>query len=98
MLRQKLQSADDRIIARGEKATEVAEAEAKLKEARLLKKEEKTAQATADSATRYKNTLKFIGDTYGKLPGPVKKAIPFVPKNVLSVKRLSPTEKKRRLF
>jgi len=75
---QKLQSADDRIIARGEKATEVAEAEAKLKEARLLKKEEKTAQTAADSKELYKRTLRRAAELYGKLPGPVKKAIPFV--------------------
>lgn len=75
---QKLESRDEALIRRGENATAVAEAEAKLNEARLLKKEEKAAQAAADSTVRYKDTLKFIGDMYSKVPPPVKKAIPFV--------------------
>ena len=75
---QKLESRDEALIRRGENATAVAEAEAKLAEARLLKKEEKAAQTAADSAARYKKTLKFIGDMYGKVPPPVKKAIPYV--------------------
>jgi hypothetical protein len=76
---QKLESRDEALIRRGENATAVAEAEAKLSEARLLKKEEKAAQAAADSTARYKDTLKFIGDMYGKVPPPVKKGIAAVP-------------------
>ena len=69
------ESRDDAIIRRGRNTPAVAEAEAKLAEARLLKKEEKAAQAAADSTARYKNTLKFIGDMYGKVPPPVKKVV-----------------------
>ena len=76
---QKLESRDEALIRRGENATAVAEAEAKLNEARLLKKEEKAAQAAADSTVRYKDTLKFIGDMYGKVPPPVKKGIATIP-------------------
>jgi len=76
---QKLESRDEALIRRVENATAVAEAEAKLAEARLLKKEEKAAQAAADSTARYKDTLKFIGDMYGKVPPPVKKGIAAVP-------------------
>ena len=75
---QKLQSADDRIIARGKKATEVAEAEAKLQETAAGLKAEKKAVAEADSVKRGNSYIDTIVNTYGKLPGPVKRAIPIV--------------------
>jgi hypothetical protein len=76
---QKLQSADDRIIARGEKATEVAEANIKLQETAAGLKAEKKAVAEADSVKRGNSYIDTIINTYGKLPGPVKKGIGMIP-------------------
>lgn len=75
---QKLQSADDRIIARGEKATEVAEAKVKLREAQVEADKQADIKKKEASAERGKSALDFIKKTYGYVPGPVKKAIPFV--------------------
>ena len=75
---QKLQSADDRIIARGEKATEVAEAKVKLREAQVEADKQADLKKKEASAERGKSALDFIKKTYGYVPGPVKKAIPLV--------------------
>tara|TARA_R110000796_G_scaffold10365_4_gene34471 strand:- start:88 stop:2082 length:1995 start_codon:yes stop_codon:yes gene_type:complete len=64
-------------IARGENATAVAEAELKLKQAGKEVAQGKAAEATAQKASAYKGTLASIINLYGKVPGPVKKAIPF---------------------
>ena len=70
--------ADDVVIRRGAKATEVAEANLKIKEATAEVAAGKAAQQEADRVKQYSSTLDFIKNTYKKLPGPVKKAIPFV--------------------
>jgi hypothetical protein len=70
--------ADDLTIQRGAKATEVAEANLKLQEARTEVKAAKAAQQEADRVKNYQSTLDFIQNTYKKIPGPVKKAVPFV--------------------
>jgi len=75
---EKSAAAEAKMIERAERAPEIVEAERKLAEARLLKKEEKAAQAAADKKSLYKESLKTIGELYGKVPPPVKKAIPFV--------------------
>ena len=62
---QKLQSADDRIIARGKKATEVAEAEAKLQETAAGLKAEKKAVAEADSVKRGKSLYANTNGRHG---------------------------------
>lgn len=72
--------ADLDTIARGENATAVAEAELKLKQAGKEVAQAKTAEATAQKASEYNKsggTLDKIIDLYGKLPGPVQKAIPI---------------------
>ena len=70
--------ADDLTIQRGAKATEVAEANLKIKEATAEVEAGKVAQQEADKVKQYSSTLDFIKNTYKKIPGPVKKAIPFV--------------------
>jgi len=71
--------ADDLTIQRGAKATEVAEANLKLQEARAEVKAGKAAQQEADRVKQYSSTLDFIKNTYKKLPGPVKKGIATIP-------------------
>ena len=70
--------ADDLTIQRGAKATAVAEANLKIKEATAEVAAGKAAQQEADRVKQYSSTLDFIKNTYKKIPGPVKKAIPFV--------------------
>lgn len=73
--------ADLDTIARGENATAVAEAELKLKQAGKEVAQGKAAEATAQKASEYKKsggTLDSLVNLYGKLPGPVQKAVPFV--------------------
>jgi len=69
--------ADDLTIQRGAKATEVAEANLKLQEARAEVKAGKAAQQEADRVKNYQSTLDFIKNTYKKIPGPIKSLIPF---------------------
>lgn len=76
---QKLQSADDRIIARGEKATQVAEANIKIREAQVEADKQADIKKKEASAERGKSALDFIKKTYGYMPGPVKKGIAMIP-------------------
>lgn len=70
--------ADLNTIKRGENATAVAEANLKLQEARAEVGAAKAAQQEADRVKQYSSTLDFIKNTYKKIPGPVKKALPFI--------------------
>ena len=71
--------ADDVVIRRGARATEVAEANLKIKEATAEVAAGKAAQQEADRVKQYSSTLDFIKNTYKKLPGPVKKGIATIP-------------------
>jgi len=70
--------ADDLTIKRGENATAVAEANLKIQEAKAEVKASKAAEQDANRVKSHQSTLDFIKNTYKKIPGPVKKAIPFV--------------------
>jgi len=70
--------ADDVVIRRGARATEVAEANLKIQEAKAEVKAGKAAEQDANRVKNHQSTLDFIKNTYKKIPGPVKKAVPFV--------------------
>ena len=69
--------ADDVVIRRGARATEVAEANLKIQEAKAEVKAGKAAEQDANRVKNHQSTLDFIKNTYKKLPGPVKKLIPI---------------------
>ena len=71
--------ADDVVIRRGARATEVAEANLKIKEAKTEVAAGKAAEQDANRVKNHQSTLDFIKNTYKKIPGPVKKGIAAIP-------------------